>query len=67
MGTTTYCQMTSVQAPTFGARLARWYGAWRQRARDRVALAQITDRDLHDRGFSRTDLEYELNRPFWHD
>jgi uncharacterized protein YjiS (DUF1127 family) len=38
---------------------------WRLRYRDRRELARWTERDLHDIGVSRSDIEHELEKPFW--
>lgn len=39
---------------------------WRQRARERRALAALDDRLLADIGVTRADAERECERPFWH-
>ena len=38
---------------------------WRERARARSALAQLTERDLHDIGVSWSNVAEEVNKPFW--
>ena len=38
---------------------------WRQRSRQRRALAQLDDRALHDIGVTRHDLLREISKPFW--
>ena len=38
---------------------------WRRRYRDRRELARWTEDDLHDIGVSRSDIEHELEKPFW--
>lgn len=41
------------------------FAAWRTRAREREALAAMSERDLHDIGLSRWDADYEAAKPFW--
>ena len=38
---------------------------WRQRARERRALAELSDRELADFGASSADVYRELSTPFW--
>jgi uncharacterized protein YjiS (DUF1127 family) len=38
---------------------------WRYRYQYRIELAQMSDRDFHDIGASRSDYAYEANKPFW--
>jgi uncharacterized protein YjiS (DUF1127 family) len=38
---------------------------WRKRIREKRALAQLNERDWHDFGASRSDVDAELRRPFW--
>jgi uncharacterized protein YjiS (DUF1127 family) len=38
---------------------------WRERARQRRALATLDDRLLHDIGITRYDAAHECNKPFW--
>ena len=38
---------------------------WHQRSRDRRALAQFNERDLHDIGLSWSSISEEVNKPFW--
>ncbi|MGY2441458.1 DUF1127 domain-containing protein [Pseudomonas sp. SDO52101_S400] len=40
-----------------------WHGL--ERARTRRLLAQLDERDLADLGTSHTDLQNELEKPFW--
>src|SRR5262249_7037514 len=40
-------------------------GAWRQRARDRHALAQLDDRSIRDLGLTPTQIAYALQAPWW--
>lgn len=46
---------------------SRAFRAWRTRQKDRRALALLTDRDFHDIGHTRWELEDELAKPFWRD
>jgi uncharacterized protein YjiS (DUF1127 family) len=39
--------------------------AWRDRARQRRLLAQLTDRELRDIGLTRYDALEEWRKPFW--
>jgi uncharacterized protein YjiS (DUF1127 family) len=43
------------------ARLAEW----QQRSAGRRELMNLTERDLHDIGISRSEAEAEANKPFW--
>jgi uncharacterized protein YjiS (DUF1127 family) len=45
--------------------LARTLRLWRSRVRERRAFTTIDDRELHDLGLSRYDVERELAKPFW--
>lgn len=38
---------------------------WRERARQRYALAGLDDRVLSDIGLSRADVDGEVSKPFW--
>jgi uncharacterized protein YjiS (DUF1127 family) len=38
---------------------------WHERSRDRRALAQFSERDLHDIGLSWSGVSAEVNKPFW--
>jgi uncharacterized protein YjiS (DUF1127 family) len=42
-------------------------GRWRELARQRRALASLSDSALHDLGLSRADISAETERPFWDD
>src|SRR5690348_10999036 len=47
----------------------RWLATlrtWRNRARERRALAELDDRLLADIGVTRADAERECAQPFWH-
>lgn len=41
--------------------------AWHQRARQRRALARLTDRQLADVGLTRAEAEREAAKLFWRD
>ncbi len=45
--------------------LGVWFHRARSRARDRAALALLTDRDFRDIGTNRSEVVYELAKPFW--
>jgi uncharacterized protein YjiS (DUF1127 family) len=51
-------------APNLGRSLAL-LDIWRQRLRDRRALALMDERSLRDLGLSRYDAFYEARKPFW--
>jgi uncharacterized protein YjiS (DUF1127 family) len=38
---------------------------WRDRVRQRKMLARLDDRLLRDIGLSRSDVEREVQKPFW--
>lgn len=47
--------------------LAHWFRQSQQRARDRAALAQMSDRDLLDMRTNRYEVSHALAKPFWRD
>lgn len=47
------------------ARSSALLGQWAQRMRERTQLARLSDRDLHDIGLSRCDVDRLLAKPFW--
>jgi uncharacterized protein YjiS (DUF1127 family) len=47
------------------AQFAATLHQWRQRSRERAALAQLSQRDLADFGASSADVYRELAAPFW--
>jgi len=51
--------------PSLLARTAATLRLWRKRIHEKRALAQLTERDWHDFGASRSDIDAELRRPFW--
>ena len=38
---------------------------WQERSRERAVLAHFGERELHDLGLNRFDVEVEVNKPFW--
>ena len=52
-------------------RLRRWneirtvFIEWRQRARSRLELMSLDERELWDMGLTRADAHNESNKPFW--
>mgnify|MGYP003578131886 FL=1 len=38
---------------------------WRQRARQRRELSTLDNRTLRDLGLSASDVNFEINKPFW--
>ena len=51
--------------PSLLARAIETLSVWRQRVRERRALARLDERDWHDFGASSSDVFAELRRPFW--
>lgn len=47
------------------ASITEKFGVWRQRIRERRALAKLTERELADFGATTADVYRELNSPFW--
>ena len=47
------------------ARLGATLRRWRKRMNQKHALALLNERDWHDMGMSQSDVQAELNRPFW--
>jgi uncharacterized protein YjiS (DUF1127 family) len=43
----------------------RLVGLWRWRVRDRCSLAKLGEREMHDLGLTRADIEREWYKPFW--
>jgi uncharacterized protein YjiS (DUF1127 family) len=39
---------------------------WRERARSRQQLHELSDRMLRDIGLRREDVGYQFPKPFWH-
>ena len=38
---------------------------WRQRARQRKELSTLDSRTLRDLGLGASDVNFEINKPFW--
>ena len=38
---------------------------WQDRLRQRQFLRELGDRELSDMGITRTEVEYEISKPFW--
>lgn len=52
-------------AKAIEAALRGLFGAWRERARQRRALAELDDRMLRDIGVTRRAAVQECAKPFW--
>jgi uncharacterized protein YjiS (DUF1127 family) len=57
----------SSKAPLVGtlAAFSRTFAAWRQRAKERKELSTLDARTLRDLGLSASDVNFEVNKPFW--
>ena len=57
----------SSKAPLAGtfAAFSRTFAAWRQRAKERKELSTLDARTLRDLGLSASDVNFEVNKPFW--
>ena len=51
--------------PGFLARVMETLTRWRERAAQRSALARLSEYQLHDIGLSRSQVSYEIEKPFW--
>jgi uncharacterized protein YjiS (DUF1127 family) len=49
----------------FLARVIKMLTAWRERSAQRQALAGLSEYQLHDIGLSRSQVSYEIEKPFW--
>jgi uncharacterized protein YjiS (DUF1127 family) len=65
MSTCTDESMTNHHGSGFFAQLGDTLHVWNERRRQRLELAQWTERDLHDVGLSRSDIVHEAEKPFW--
>jgi uncharacterized protein YjiS (DUF1127 family) len=48
-------------------KIARTLRLWGARIKERQAFPILDDRELHDLGVSRWELQRELAKPFWRD
>ena len=57
----------SSKAPLAGTYTAfnQILAGWRRRARERRELATLDSRTIRDLGLSRSDVQFEVNKPFW--
>ena len=51
--------------PSLPVRFWETVRIWRQRARDRRSLAELSDYELHDVGITPADRFHEVSKPFW--
>ena len=51
--------------PSLLSRVTATLRLWRKRIREKRALEQLDERELHDIGVSFSDVYAELSRPFW--
>ena len=57
----------SSKAPLAGTYTAfnQILAGWRRRARERRELASLDTRTIRDLGLSPSDVQFEVNKPFW--
>jgi uncharacterized protein YjiS (DUF1127 family) len=57
----------SSKAPLAGTYTAfnQIFASWRRRARERRELASLDTRTLRDLGLSSSEIQFEVNKPFW--
>jgi uncharacterized protein YjiS (DUF1127 family) len=57
----------SSKAPLAGTYTAfnQVLAGWRRRARERRELATLDSRTIRDLGLSQSDVQFEVNKPFW--
>ena len=57
----------SSKAPLAGTYTAfnQILAGWRRRARERRELATLDSRTIRDLGLSPSDVQFEVNKPFW--
>jgi uncharacterized protein YjiS (DUF1127 family) len=65
MADLTFGNLTNTHAPAIFTGIAHKVAEWRHLARQRAELAQLTERDLHDIGITRVDVQFELAKHFW--
>jgi len=51
--------------PGLLARVIETLTSWRARSAQRQALASLSEYQLHDIGLSRSQVAYEIEKPFW--
>jgi uncharacterized protein YjiS (DUF1127 family) len=60
-----YAQPLAIQRAAPRPGLLATLRLWRQRARERRALAELSQRELADFGATSADVYRELSTPFW--
>ena len=57
----------SSKAPLAGTYTAfnQILAGWRRRARERRELASLDSRTIRDLGLTPSDIQFEVNKPFW--
>ena len=57
----------SSKAPLAGTYTAfnQILAGWRRRARERRELGTLDSRTIRDLGLSPSDIQFEVNKPFW--
>jgi uncharacterized protein YjiS (DUF1127 family) len=65
MSTLSHQSMTNHHGSGFFAQIGETLHVWNERRRQRLELAQWTERDLHDVGLSWSDIVHEAEKPFW--
>lgn len=57
--------MTNHHASGLLTQFGDTFRLWRERYRARQELGQWTDRELQDIGKTRSEVAYEVEKPFW--
>lgn len=65
MSTCTHESMTNHHTSGVLTTVVETVQAWRERAHQRRELADWSDRDIQDAGFSVGDVMAEASKPFW--
>jgi uncharacterized protein YjiS (DUF1127 family) len=65
MSTCTHESMTNHHAPVSLTTISETLHLWRERAHQRRELAQWSERDVRDAGFSVGEVMAEADKPFW--
>ena len=69
----TICQVPTAvgRRPSHQQDWVGWLGEllvrWHTRSAERRIFEMMTDRELSDSGLSRSEIGYELSKPFWRD